>query len=136
VTPIDEILAAAAAMRARAQATAAPHHPYSDPRYQLVETTEQWSAEAANYLGGEMGEHCASWHPAVALAVADWLDATCANYRTEVDTPDCPGCGEGCGGHAEETYHYQCGDAVPCSCIKDALAVARAYNGTTEAVAR
>ena len=29
--------------------------------------------------GGTSAEHIASWHPAVALAVADWLDAEASN---------------------------------------------------------
>jgi hypothetical protein len=43
------------------------------------------------------------------------------DYRTEKDTPDCPNCGEGCAGHEEETYHYTCGEVVPCSCATDAV---------------
>jgi hypothetical protein len=43
------------------------------------------------------------------------------HYRTEKDTPECPNCGEGCAGHEEETYHYTCGEVVPCSCATDAV---------------
>jgi hypothetical protein len=66
--------AAAALIRQRANATAAPHHPYSDKRVPLVTTTAEWQNECDNYLGGAMGAHCASWPPDVALAVADLID--------------------------------------------------------------
>lgn len=33
----------------------------------------QWGALVDNYLGGAIGQHCASWDPATALAVAAWL---------------------------------------------------------------
>ncbi len=62
----------------------------------------------------------------VDLALAEWLDETAASYRTETDVPECPNCGEGCAGHSPETYHHTCGSPVPCACITDALAVARA----------
>jgi hypothetical protein len=38
----------------------------------IASRTEQWDAE-----------HIASWHPAVALAVADWLDATAAEHESD-----------------------------------------------------
>ena len=38
-------------------------------------------------------------------------------YRTAIDTPECPNCGEGCGGHDVATYHVDCGeDVTDCTC--------------------
>lgn len=38
-------------------------------------------------------------------------------YETAIDTPECPDCGNGCGGHAPETYHVDCGENVAdCEC--------------------
>lgn len=40
-----------------------------------------------------------------------------APYETETDRPECPDCGNGCGGHAPETYHVDCGENVTdCTC--------------------
>jgi hypothetical protein len=50
-------------------------------------------------------EHIASWHPAVALAVADWLDR-CAEFAARED-----------------------GNGRPWACDTNALKVARAYLG-------
>lgn len=52
-------------------------------------------------------EHIASWHPAVALAVADWLDAEAESHRADLVGP------------------------FPSECCRmgQALAVARAYLG-------
>ena len=36
-------------------------------------------------------EHIASWHPAVALAVADWLDATAAGWPWDDEVTDYDG---------------------------------------------
>lgn len=34
---------------------------------------EEWGPLVDNYLGGEIGQHCAAWNPATATAVADLL---------------------------------------------------------------
>ena len=63
---------AAALMRERAEA-ARPDHPWYD-RGDIAE-----GMAAFTDSGDEPhidAEHIASWHPAVALAVADWLDET------------------------------------------------------------
>lgn len=40
-----------------------------------------------------------------------------APYETETDQPECPNCGNGCGGHASETYHVGCGENITdCTC--------------------
>jgi hypothetical protein len=42
---------------------------------------------------------------------------TAAAYETETDQPECPDCGNGCGGHAPETYHVDCGENITdCTC--------------------
>jgi hypothetical protein len=62
---------AAALMRERAEAAEASLTP------------DWWEAHALDWLTGASGvpslaAHIASWHPAVALAVADWLDEAAA----------------------------------------------------------
>lgn len=38
-------------------------------------------------------------------------------YETAIDTPECPDCGNGCGGHDPETYHVDCGrNVADCQC--------------------
>ena len=61
------------------------------------------TADIALDLHGENARHIASWHPAVALAVADWLEAAARDKGADVITAGR-------------------GDAYP-------LAVARAYLG-------
>ncbi|MGV9588186.1 hypothetical protein [Streptomyces tendae] len=74
-------------------------------------------------------EYIALMQPAVGAALAEWLEQAGENYETEVDTPDCPNCGEGCGGHDPLGFCTTCGDGAPCRCIAKALAVARLING-------
>ncbi|MFJ9740884.1 hypothetical protein [Streptomyces sp. NPDC101166] len=79
-------------------------------------------------------EYVALMQPAVGAALADWLEQAAVNYETETDTPDCPNCGEGCGGHDELDFCTTCGDEAPCRCVAKALTIARLING--KAVAR
>ena len=67
--------------------------------------------DIVNDVSGPDAEHIASWHPAVALAVADWIDAAAV-----LAPPDPHHEGEAC-----ET----------CDNVTRALAVARAYLGVT-----
>lgn len=106
----DVLRRASALMRERAEAaTDGPWHPYfSEVR------------ESTGFVVGVVGQtyanapHIASWHPAVALAVADWLDDVAertrgtSQARLERD--------------AEEREWYM-----------PALTVARAYLGEVEA---
>ena len=62
-------------------------------------------------------EHIASWHPAVALAVAGWLDTAGADLWAH--GPLCE-CGSGC---------LDCDDDLWQPHVRRALAVARAYLG-------
>jgi hypothetical protein len=66
-------------------------------------------ADTWNRSDGNNAAHIASWHPAVALAVADWLDEVAARAESKVKH----------GGN----------DAAVWSHERDALAVARAYLG-------
>jgi hypothetical protein len=80
--PIPDLIGrAAAVMRQRALAanTEDERRPYSDASAEPVPEAK-WGALVDNYLGGEIGKHCASWTPAVALAVADWLDVGADPY--------------------------------------------------------
>jgi len=70
---------AAALMRSRAEAVATPE---GDA------LTESWADASREFIPGADGEHVASWHPAVALAVADWLDECADDYGRGFGTPD------------------------------------------------
>jgi hypothetical protein len=73
--PVVELKHAAVLMRDRASAanTDEARRPYGDKRCEPV-TVDRWGALVDNYLGEEVGAHCAAWTPAAAVAVADWLD--------------------------------------------------------------
>lgn len=76
-------------------------------------------ADIDNDYSGNPGadaEHIASWHPAVALAVADWL--TTAGADLWAHGPLC--CEDGC---------MKCDDDLWAPHVRRALAVARAYLG-------
>jgi hypothetical protein len=72
---------AAALMRSRA-ANAPPFRGrLFDGAYQIIDTDDLEVLATVTH-GGPEWDHIASWHPAVALAVADWLDDTAtANER-------------------------------------------------------
>lgn len=61
-------------------------------------------------------EHIASWHPLVALAVADWLDATAARHASEY-------------GARVREFGLRHADAFTPDLDENALTVARAYLG-------
>jgi len=63
----------------------------------------------AHYVPDRDIEHIASWHPVVALAVADWLDHAAARAESKIEH----------GGKPEPVWLHE----------RDALAVARAYLG-------
>ena len=67
---------AAALMRERAEA-ATPGPWGADDGY--VHGQGLLVAEARGSIANGEAQHIASWHPAVALAVAEWLDATADN---------------------------------------------------------
>jgi hypothetical protein len=84
----DELRRAAALMRQRAEAanTDDARRPYSDRSVDPVPES-QWGELVDNYLGGDIGAHCASWTPTVALAVADWLDIGANPYACVDSAP-------------------------------------------------
>lgn len=53
--------------------------PYSSIRLDPV-PENQWGQLVGNYLGGEVGAHCAAWTPTVALTVAAWLESGISEY--------------------------------------------------------
>jgi hypothetical protein len=75
-------------------------------------SADEWVAECGpvEVRGKQDAEHIASWHPAVALAVADWLEQEADDLDSDPEA---------------DTYEEH--DLVPC--IQRALAVARAYLG-------
>ena len=71
---VELIARACDLIRARAQAadTDDARRPYGDAEADPV-ARDKWPLLVDNYLGGPIGEHCAAWTPAAALAVADLL---------------------------------------------------------------
>lgn len=95
-----------------------------------VATIPIWSnGRFSRPRGGRDLEWIALMHPGVGEALVAWLEESASGYETETDTPDCPNCGEGCGGHSPQDFCTACGDAAPCRCIAAALAVADAVLG-------
>ena len=73
-------------------------------------------------------EHIASWHPAVALAVADWLDGARCGLHCDNDGTRWPHCSR-CDDSGDD---HNCPPRTTCEHTKDyrrALAVARIYLG-------
>lgn len=91
MTTTETLRRAAALMRERAQAATpgpwtpdprAPHDVRGNEMRNLVATTGGMVAASENT------NHIASWHPAVALAVADWLDREAALTEASSWYPD------------------------------------------------
>jgi hypothetical protein len=84
----DELRRAAALMRERAEEanTDDARRPYGDRNADPVPPAE-WGALVDNYLGGKIGAHCAAWTPAVALAVAEWLEIGADPYACVDSSP-------------------------------------------------
>jgi len=108
---------AAALMRERAEAaTPGPWLAGLGAYVEIPEGDEEPSiADTWGHRGN--AEHIASWHPAIALAVADWLDTAGADLWAH--GPLCE-CGSGC---------LDCDDDMWQPHVRRALAVARAYLG-------
>ena len=56
------------------------------PNMVITADTSMVVADTYDKPGQADAEHIASWHPAVALAVADWLDATAAENNSPEDS--------------------------------------------------
>ena len=75
---------AASLMRERAER--GPDHPWTvDSDDQIIAAYSLGEVVIADYINETWTEHIASWHPTVALAVADWLsDALEAHLHVRV----------------------------------------------------
>lgn len=109
---------AAALMRSRAVAANACGmvSDCTDPAHAWYPLDELRSRFSDARRGSAAAEHIASWHPAVALAVADWLDTAGADLFAH--GPLC--CDDGC---------MECDDVLWMPHVRRAIAVARAYLG-------
>ena len=65
--------------RALAANTDDERRPYGNATADPVPEAK-WGGLVDNYLGGNIGKHCASWTPVVAIAVAVWLDTGASPY--------------------------------------------------------
>lgn len=85
---VEKLREAAALIRSRAEvATGASHHWDSNPAHVGVGRVfcgQVLVAKTDETMGGEHAnaEHIASWHPAVGIAVADWLEVTATDVGT------------------------------------------------------
>lgn len=122
----DLLRRAAALMRERAEA-ATTHTPWQllpldddyAPPWTVASTHPEGERTYVCQEARHAGEHIASWHPAVALAVADWLDEAADHLAVEDGDDDGLG--------------YVCPTAIEgleCSVLGQALAVAHAYLAT------
>jgi len=123
VTPADTLRRAAALMRQRAEkATPGPWHAWldgsdvyveSNPTGHMIASLERCEdPEHQKVLREDEGDYIASWHPAVAHAVADWLEYTANTF--DIRQIGDPGLGD------KGIYPPMC---------RPAVAVARVYLG-------
>ncbi len=107
MTEIEMLREAAELMRQRAKAASeGPWSAYTDGLVWANRLGDPVSASTEP----EDAEHIASWHPAVALAVADWLDAAANREQEYRNGP------------------YQC-EPIEGDEVHAALTIARAYLG-------
>jgi len=118
MTSAEELRAAAAQMRELAEAVItgtdelpgmhwfADHATFEGGRSEVVALDE--GSLVAQGLHREMAEHFAAWDPAVALAVADWLESV-----------------------VNDEAFTAMSSAYSCVCFNHALAVARVFLGGT-----
>jgi hypothetical protein len=77
---------AAAKMRERATHPDLSGSPwFASPHGDVHDDGSLWVCDSQS---GEAAEHIASWHPDVALAVADWLDAEAGSVEFDGGRPD------------------------------------------------
>lgn len=126
---------AARVMRLRARAAFQPWHPYSDEEFPQRSTVTEWSEDMAGYLGSEWGEHAASWHPVVALAVADWLDSEAATRGEMKPFAEVINASISRAGGPDSYIRFGCNEDGSPAFVTDtfdaALAAAHAYLGTS-----
>jgi hypothetical protein len=118
---------AASLMRERAEAATPPpwHVDYRQHVYAALAAPQvRYDAPSNNYttavapmVWDRNAEHIASWHPAVALAVADWLDDTADRLDDDLAT------------YRPDRTRYDSTEAWVERNYRQPLAVARAYLG-------
>jgi hypothetical protein len=127
---VDLLREKAAQMRKLAEAanTVEARTPYGDSRIPAVPESE-WGRLVHNYLGGEVGDHCAAWTPAAATAVADLIEKAADDYKTKLDMPECAGCDEEeCPDEVGAEFHVGCNQwLADCQCLAPFLKVAREF---------
>jgi len=110
---------AAAKMRERAEAAATGYDwkaKAHSSRRDCVTVQDAGGTFLAFYCRQSFADHASAWHPAVALAVADWLDKSAETYeRLEDDLRGLEGLPT-----IEQVYGYD---------FTEAITVARAYLG-------
>jgi hypothetical protein len=110
----------------RVGATAVQYEIRTNSYWHGVPAEDAWELGVKEALGGPAGIYAGMFAPLAGEALADWLEVAVNAYTTETDSPECPNCGNGCGGHSDITYHVECGeDIADCTCLVHPLAVAR-----------
>lgn len=134
-SPIETLREAARRIREEAQAAIVPWHPYSDTSLPLRSGVQMWSDDMRGYLGGTWGEFAASWHPVIALAVADWLDAEAATRGEMEPFAELINAAISRDGGPKSYIRFGRNESGEIAMVTDtldaALAVAHAYLGTT-----
>ncbi|MEU8195314.1 hypothetical protein AB0C10_16185 [Microbispora amethystogenes] len=107
---------------------------------QTAESIKRGMAEELRTAAENTRAGFAPMHPALFEVTGEVLDEVFDRLTEDlyVDTPECPNCGEGCGGHADELLCDSCGnwwapgDEDSCACYTKVLALARAINQFAE----
>lgn len=144
----EELRAAARLMRERAEAApAGPWYVYETTTHRCVGTNgvvrDRRNYKRKRQVGyateatPEFANHAASWHPAVALAVADWLEAEAASMQSMANFTSIAASIEHevniRGAALTVRKDERGGVSLTADTSAPALAVARAYLGTQEA---
>lgn len=76
-----------------------------------------------------------SCRPGFLASVADLLESLAGDYFTSMEDPECPNCGEGCGGHEVQLLHDECSlPPAECPCPGGlAYRIARMWLGEDDA---
>lgn len=91
----------------------------------MTDTTIPAAAQLQSWLDGTSVLSKAAVR-AVLWDLAEAQTRLAGAYETKTDYPECPDCGNDCGGHAPETYHVDCGENVTdCECSNRPAPVGR-----------
>lgn len=146
VSPAEELRAAASLIRETA-GKAAQGHPA--PWHAEPDFNGWWhvATPAPHLVTSAAREPVAEWialmSPDKAETLAAWLEREAEHAAKGIvrDWPECPSCGDGCGGHDEQDFHdgtvdrggcnrpLNGPDDHRCACFDEPLAVARAILG-------